>query len=145
RWNSEYGYSKCYIKGTRIENHRVWIAGSDADTVLRSRDSYSIDGQLHQYGIPNETSTMRLIAPSDFLGDALHICSEGITRDRFRDLFNSGTKFPELKIRREDVEKIKHSILGISSHTYSNTLVLSIDDLPTCKVAEADEKSEVVC
>ncbi|CAJ0588382.1 unnamed protein product [Cylicocyclus nassatus] len=83
RWTSDYGCSKCYIKGNRIERSRVWIAGNDEDERMRSRESYEIDGELEQYGI-KKTPAMRLIPPCDFIGDALHVCSEGVTRDRLR-------------------------------------------------------------
>ncbi|KAL6723671.1 hypothetical protein Aduo_018650 [Ancylostoma duodenale] len=144
RWNSSYGCSKCYIKGMRIGNQRVWIASSDADTVLRSRESYAADGEVGQYGIPKVTAVMRLLAPCDFLGDALHICSEGLTKDRMKDLFSTSSKFPDLRISRDDTEKIKRSLLGLTSHTYSNSLVLSIDDLPTCTASEVDELANVL-
>ncbi|RCN34069.1 hypothetical protein ANCCAN_20090 [Ancylostoma caninum] len=144
RWNAEYGCSKCYIKGTRIQNSRIWIPGSDADTVLRSRESYIEDAELGQYGISKITSAMRLLPPCEFLADALHVCSEGITRDRMRDLFSSKTKFPGLRVSRESVEKVKQSLLGISNHTYANSLILSLDDMKTCKAAEVDELAFVV-
>ncbi|CAJ0607586.1 unnamed protein product [Cylicocyclus nassatus] len=83
RWTSDYGCSKCYIKGNRIERSRVWIATNDEDLRTRSRESYEIDGEREQYGI-KKTPAMRLIPPCDFIGDALHVCSEGVTRDRLR-------------------------------------------------------------
>ncbi|KAL6723782.1 hypothetical protein Aduo_018751 [Ancylostoma duodenale] len=63
---------------------------------------------------------MSLLPPCDFLADALHVCSEGIARDRMRDLFSSKTKFP-----------------GLRPNTF-------LGRMKTCKAAELDELAFVV-
>ncbi|KAL6723377.1 hypothetical protein Aduo_018389 [Ancylostoma duodenale] len=73
-------------------------ARSDEAPVLRTSDSIRNDGRLGQNGVPAETSVMSLITPANFVADALHVCTEGITSDRMRDLFNPKSRFPELRM-----------------------------------------------
>ncbi|RCN45059.1 hypothetical protein ANCCAN_08924 [Ancylostoma caninum] len=54
---------------------------AQSDPVLRDYSSYIEDGRLGRLSIPKETAIMRLISPRAFPGDALHICSEGLTQD----------------------------------------------------------------
>ncbi|VDK51447.1 unnamed protein product [Cylicostephanus goldi] len=82
---------------------------------------------------------MKLMPPCDFLGGALHICSEGITRNRLRDLFNPSSIYPGLKVDREKLENIRQCLFGVTNYTYSSSLILSLEDIPTCKAAEIDE------
>ncbi|KAL6737908.1 hypothetical protein Aduo_011511 [Ancylostoma duodenale] len=139
RWNSHYGCSKCYIKGQHIGRHQVWIPTQEDNVSLRSPASYSADGLIGANGIPKETSVMRIITPHDFPADALHVCSGGVSKNRLRDLFNASTRFPELRINRDRIDSIKRSLKEASCHTYSNSLILSLDNLRSCKAAELDE------
>ncbi|VDM66995.1 unnamed protein product, partial [Strongylus vulgaris] len=139
RWNSEQGCSKCYIMGQRIDGRRVWITAEDDDTNLRHPESYTDDGQMGTNGVPDETPMMRMIAPCDFPGDALHVCSEGITKDRLRDLFHTKSRIPDLKISRQGIRRVKKTLREMSSYTYASSFILSLDDLRTCKAAEIDE------
>ncbi|CAJ0590995.1 unnamed protein product [Cylicocyclus nassatus] len=108
RWTSDYGCSECYVEGVRLER-RAWIAGNEEDTRQRSRESYEVGGELGQCGIMKKTATMRMILPCDFIGDALHVCSEGVIR--------------------EGCEKLEDCLLSVSSHAYANSLILSIEDM----------------
>ncbi|VDK42806.1 unnamed protein product, partial [Cylicostephanus goldi] len=112
RWNADYGCSKCYIKGIRDGNQRIWIPSNNADLVQRSEESFATDAEARQFGITN--------------------------------LFNPTSRFPELKVDRESLEHVKDCLAKITSHTYSNSLVLSLEDLPTCKGAEVDEMAFVL-
>ncbi|CAJ0606480.1 unnamed protein product [Cylicocyclus nassatus] len=139
RWSSEQGCSKCYITGQRIEGQRVWISGDNENTDLRPPESYVVDGHRGANGIPKATPLMRIIEPCRFPGDALHVCSEGITKNRLRDLFSRQSRFRDLLVNRQGTESIKKCLKEMSCYTYASSLILSLDDLRTCKAAELDE------
>ncbi|CAJ0602386.1 unnamed protein product [Cylicocyclus nassatus] len=79
------------------------------------------------------------MTPNQFSVDALHICSEGATRDRFLDTFTTKSKFIELRVSRDGLESVKQSLRKIASHTYASNIVLSLEDLTHCKARELDE------
>lgn len=98
---------------------------------------------------------MRVMPPSIFSSDALHVCSEGITKDRlqgselsmhrtqstdcFTDIFTAGSKFPGLRVNTGAVQRMKKCLLATSTHTYANAIILAIEDLPNCSGSEIDE------
>ncbi|WKY07004.1 hypothetical protein Q1695_006860 [Nippostrongylus brasiliensis] len=131
RRTSDYGCTKRLIPGTRLKNQRVWIAESSADIILRTPEWYLIDGRLGANGVPKVTSAMSVLSPSAFSSDALHVCSEGPTRDRPRIFLPEIRGFRSLRSRTRP-------------HTYSNSLILSLEDLPICKGSELDEIAFVI-
>ncbi|WKY05868.1 hypothetical protein Q1695_006239 [Nippostrongylus brasiliensis] len=145
RWTSDFGCSKCLLQGTWHENQRLWIAEQRADLVLRTPEFYLNDGRLQANGVPAVTTAMNVLPPSAFSSDALHVCSEGLTRERLRDLFTRDSKFNELRINNNNtIGLMKQSLQRTKSHTYSNAIILSLDDLPMCKASELDEIAFVV-
>ncbi|CAJ0600325.1 unnamed protein product [Cylicocyclus nassatus] len=119
RWSSAQGCSKCYIMGQRTEGHRVWIQQEEDNSSLREPSSYRIDGQLGRNGIPNETPIMRIIRPCDFSGDALHVCSEGITKDRIREKSTNNSDFLSLRKKADNKHKAKFPLdISVNASVY---------------------------
>ncbi|EYB81441.1 hypothetical protein Y032_0384g412 [Ancylostoma ceylanicum] len=87
----------------------------------------------HQVWVPTEEDNISLRSPDSFLADG-QIGANGIP-----NLFEASTRFPELRINRDSIEGIKRSLKEASCHTYSNRLILSLEDLRNCKASELDE------
>ncbi|WKY05870.1 hypothetical protein Q1695_006239 [Nippostrongylus brasiliensis] len=65
--------------------------------------------------------------------------------DEEMDLFTRDSKFNELRINNNNtIGLMKQSLQRTKSHTYSNAIILSLDDLPMCKASELDEIAFVV-
>ncbi|VDK56392.1 unnamed protein product [Cylicostephanus goldi] len=130
-WNRNYGCSKCDLVGVVQGRQRIWLPAQDEIPSLRTPESFARDAEM--------TPAMRIMLPCAFSSDSLHICSEGVTRDRLRDMFNAASRFPGLRVDYHNTELLKTCLRKLSSHTYSNSLILSLEDLKTCKAAEIDE------
>ncbi|VDO19827.1 unnamed protein product [Heligmosomoides polygyrus] len=124
RWNSDYGCSKCLLRGIRVDGSQVWFNQDGTQAQMRSPESYLSDGDLQINGIQRVTAAMRVMPPSIFSSDALHVCSEGITKDR---------------LQGRAVQRMKKCLLATSTHTYANAIILAIEDLPNCSGSEIDE------
>ncbi|VDP02421.1 unnamed protein product [Heligmosomoides polygyrus] len=98
RWNSEFGCSKCFMRGKRLGAAQVWFDEEQAEVQLRSPESYLKDGEAGANGVPRVTAAMKVMAPCIFTSDALHMCSEGITTDRLQVRVNQSTTNSSMEV-----------------------------------------------
>ncbi|RCN48999.1 hypothetical protein ANCCAN_04876 [Ancylostoma caninum] len=71
--------------------------------------------------------------------DALHLLSEGVTCDLFKEMFwRSGTRVPELQVQRDALPDLCAALHKSTNYTYASKFVLGIEDFSSSTVSEKD-------
>ncbi|WKY07005.1 hypothetical protein Q1695_006860 [Nippostrongylus brasiliensis] len=68
----------------------------------------------------------------------------GTNKRQTADLFTGDSRFPQLKIGNAVIGTLEQILQRTRPHTYSNSLILSLEDLPICKGSELDEIAFVI-
>ncbi|RCN41875.1 hypothetical protein ANCCAN_12148 [Ancylostoma caninum] len=88
--------------------------------------------------IATQEDDLSLRQPDSYVADGR------LGRNGVPNLFGGECKFPDLRLDGESIEAVKKTLREMSSYTYSNAFILSLEDLRTSKAAELDEIAFVV-
>ncbi|RCN48328.1 hypothetical protein ANCCAN_05617 [Ancylostoma caninum] len=145
RWTSEFGCHLCKFRGNREGSFHVnWYCEEPLAVPLRDRQSILSDACLSRNGLNGRRTAMHLITPESCPPDALHLISEGLTKDRIRDLVCDSSTMSDMKLHRSDREDLKEALHGIVNYCYSNAFILGLEDLSVMTGSERDALANVL-
>ncbi|KAL6723736.1 hypothetical protein Aduo_018710 [Ancylostoma duodenale] len=136
RWGSNYGCHLCTLPGRRSGRRIYWFARTPYPR--RTHTSILSDAVASRNGMNGHTQMMDLFTMEQCHPDALHIISEGVTCNLFKEMFGRAGTVPELVVKREFLPDLCFTIERATNYTYASKFVLGIQDFSTTTASEKD-------
>ncbi|CAB3409603.1 unnamed protein product [Caenorhabditis bovis] len=125
-WNKHQGCGRCDVNGIMIDKTMRWLP----------------NGQENHYNLgylPREYNKCALPMVFNHAYDYLHLFSEGVNKDRLKDLFSDQSKIRNLRQKGEVIEALTKSLLSTRMPTSNKPKLQSIADLLKITGRESDE------
>ncbi|EYC22858.1 hypothetical protein Y032_0016g2991 [Ancylostoma ceylanicum] len=137
-WNSTFGCHLCTLAGEKVANRICWYTEHPRIEDRRTRTSILRDASAQLNGLSKRTGLMNFISMERFRPDSLHLISEGITCDLFRELFQNNAKTTELRVKRDFLRVIIEAIQRTPNNTHASRFILGVEDLSGMTGSEKD-------